>query len=311
MIEIGGRPILWHLMKIYSSHGVNDFVICCGYKGYIIKEYFANYFLYMSDVTFDMTTNQMQVHNKKAEPWRVTLVDTGDDTLTGGRLKRVSDYIDKDEAFCFTYGDGVADVNVGEAGASGLGVNVTANVTWNATKAVHWIQFSGASGAVGDGALSWNVMPNTGSVAREAVISVTGGGETRLVTVRQAAGAVRRVGETFALSAAEGVGTVQKVTGLPSGMIFDRLTGQVSGRPTQSGTFLVKVDVLVGNVVEKRVMTNLAGERRQFGRSGKLAVNQQIGDFDEAGFLGEVFNAVSAITQNALIAVDERDRRCG
>ncbi len=152
-------------------------------------------------------------------------------------------------------GVGVADVNVGEAGASGLGVNVTANVTWNATKAVHWIQFSGASGAVGDGALSWNVMPNTGSVAREAVISVTGGGETRLVTVRQAAGAVRRVGETFALSAAEGVGTVQKVTGLPNGMIFDRLTGQVSGRPTQSGTFLVKVDVMVGSVVEKRVMT--------------------------------------------------------
>ena len=112
MIEIGGRPILWHIMKIYSSHGVNEFIICCGYKGYVIKEYFANYFLHMSDVTFDMRSNQMEVHHKKAEPWRVTLVDTGDDTLTGGRLKRVSDYVRDDEAFCFTYGDGVANVNV-------------------------------------------------------------------------------------------------------------------------------------------------------------------------------------------------------
>lgn len=152
-------------------------------------------------------------------------------------------------------GVSVAEVNVGDAGASGLGVNVTANVTWSATEAVHWIQFSGANGTVGDGALSWNVSPNTGSVAREAVISVTGGGETRLVTVRQSAGAVRRVGETFAIGSSEGVGTVQKVTGLPSGMLFDRLTGQLSGRPTQAGTFLVKLDVLVGSVVEKRVMT--------------------------------------------------------
>jgi glucose-1-phosphate cytidylyltransferase len=99
-------------MKIYSSHGVNDFIICCGYKGYVIKEYFANYFLHMSDVTFDMSTNHMEVHQKKAEPWRVTLVDTGDDTLTGGRLKRVADYVRDDDAFCFTYGDGVADVDI-------------------------------------------------------------------------------------------------------------------------------------------------------------------------------------------------------
>jgi glucose-1-phosphate cytidylyltransferase len=112
MIEIGGRPILWHIMKIYSSHGVNDFLICCGYKGYVIKEYFANYFLHMSDVTFDMSSNEMQVHHKMAEPWRVTLVDTGDSTMTGGRLKRVAAYIEREEAFCFTYGDGVADINI-------------------------------------------------------------------------------------------------------------------------------------------------------------------------------------------------------
>ncbi|MFT3848116.1 MAG: glucose-1-phosphate cytidylyltransferase [Propionivibrio sp.] len=112
MIEIGGHPILWHIMKMYSAHGVNDFVICCGYKGYVIKEYFANYFLHMSDVTFDMTTNSMEVHHRKAEPWRVTLVDTGDDTLTGGRLKRVEAYIKAEEAFCFTYGDGVSDLDI-------------------------------------------------------------------------------------------------------------------------------------------------------------------------------------------------------
>ncbi len=112
MIEIGGKPILWHIMKLYSAHGVNDFVICCGYKGYVIKEYFANYFLHMSDVTFDMANNQMEVHQQKAEPWRVTLVDTGEETLTGGRLKRVEDYVKNEEAFCFTYGDGVADVDV-------------------------------------------------------------------------------------------------------------------------------------------------------------------------------------------------------
>jgi glucose-1-phosphate cytidylyltransferase len=112
MIEIGGRPILWHIMKIYSAHGVNDFIICCGYKGYLIKEYFSNYFLHMSDVTFDMSTNEMQVHHKKAESWRVTLVDTGDKTLTGGRLKRVSSYLKEESAFCFTYGDGVGNVDI-------------------------------------------------------------------------------------------------------------------------------------------------------------------------------------------------------
>jgi glucose-1-phosphate cytidylyltransferase len=114
MIEIGGKPILWHILKLYSAHGVNDFVICCGYRGYVIKEYFANYFLHMSDVTFDMQTNRMEVHEKKAEPWKVTLVDTGDDTLTGGRLKRVAKHVQDEEAFCFTYGDGLADVDIGK-----------------------------------------------------------------------------------------------------------------------------------------------------------------------------------------------------
>lgn len=113
MVEIGGRPILWHIMKLYSHHGIYDFIVCCGYKGYVIKEYFANYFLHMSDVTFDMSANSMEVHERHAEPWRVTLVDTGDDTMTGGRLKRVAAYIRDDEAFCFTYGDGVSDVNIG------------------------------------------------------------------------------------------------------------------------------------------------------------------------------------------------------
>ena len=112
MIEIGGRPILWHILKIYSAGGVNDFVICCGYKGYVIKEYFANYFLHMSDVTFDMEKNTMEVHQKNAEPWRVTLVDTGEDSMTGGRLRRVKDYVSGDECFCFTYGDGVADIDI-------------------------------------------------------------------------------------------------------------------------------------------------------------------------------------------------------
>lgn len=112
MIEIGGKPILWHIMKLYSAHGINDFIVCCGYKGYIIKEYFANYFLHMSDVTFDMVNNEMQVHHRSAEPWRVTLVDTGEDTLTGGRLKRVANYLKDETAFCFTYGDGVADIDI-------------------------------------------------------------------------------------------------------------------------------------------------------------------------------------------------------
>jgi glucose-1-phosphate cytidylyltransferase len=114
MIEIGGKPILWHIMKIYSHYGINDFIICCGYKGYVIKEYFSNYFLHMSDVTFDMSANTLEVHNRKAEPWRVTLVDTGEETMTGGRIKRISKYIENEDAFCMTYGDGVGDVNITE-----------------------------------------------------------------------------------------------------------------------------------------------------------------------------------------------------
>jgi len=113
MIEVGGKPILWHIMKIYSRYGINDFIICCGYKGYVIKEYFANYFLHTSDVTFDMKKNSMEVHERFAEPWKVTLVDTGEDTMTGGRLKRVGQYIKDEEAFCFTYGDGVSDIDIG------------------------------------------------------------------------------------------------------------------------------------------------------------------------------------------------------
>lgn len=112
MIEIGGKPILWHVLKMYSGHGINDFVICCGYKGYMIKEYFANYFLHMSDVTFDIKNNLMEVHSKDAEPWRVTLVDTGEDTLTGGRLKRIADYVEDESEFCFTYGDGLSDIDI-------------------------------------------------------------------------------------------------------------------------------------------------------------------------------------------------------
>jgi glucose-1-phosphate cytidylyltransferase len=113
MVEIGGRPILWHIMKIYASHGVTDFVICCGYKGYVIKEYFANYFLHMSDVTFHMAENRMEVHQKRVEPWNVTLVDTGEDSMTGGRLKRVAGYVKDEEAFFFTYGDGLGDIDIG------------------------------------------------------------------------------------------------------------------------------------------------------------------------------------------------------
>lgn len=112
MVEIGGYPILWHIMKIYSAHGVSDFVICCGYRGFLIKEYFANYFLHMSDVTFDISENHMEIHEKHAEPWRVTLIDTGDDTQTGGRLRRIASYIDADQPFCFTYGDGLTDLDI-------------------------------------------------------------------------------------------------------------------------------------------------------------------------------------------------------
>jgi len=114
MVEIGGKPILWHIMKMYSNHGINDFVICCGYKGYIIKEYFKNYFLHQSDITLSMIGNTMEVHEKRAEPWNITLVDTGEDSMTGGRLARVAKYIKDEENFCFTYGDGVSDVNISE-----------------------------------------------------------------------------------------------------------------------------------------------------------------------------------------------------
>ena len=129
MIEIGGKPILWHIMKMYSAHGITDFIICCGYKGYIIKEYFANYFLHMSDVTFDMANNKMEVHQRYAEPWRVTLVDTGEDTMTGGRLKRIAPYVKDEEAFCFTYGDGVSDVNLADVIAFHKQHNVKATLT--------------------------------------------------------------------------------------------------------------------------------------------------------------------------------------
>lgn len=129
MIEIGNKPILWHIMKIYSRYGVNDFVICCGYKGYLIKEYFANYFLHMSDVTFDVRKNTMEVHQRSAEPWRVTLIDTGEDTMTGGRLKRVESYVKDEEVFCFTYGDGVSDINIADLIAFHRNQKVKATLT--------------------------------------------------------------------------------------------------------------------------------------------------------------------------------------
>jgi glucose-1-phosphate cytidylyltransferase len=132
MVEIGGKPVLWHIMKIYSAYGVNDFVICCGYKGYVIKEYFANYFLHMSDVTFDMEKNKMEVHQRYADPWRVTLVDTGDATMTGGRLKRVADFVRDESAFCLTYGDGLSNVNIAKLidfhKAHGLKATLTATI---------------------------------------------------------------------------------------------------------------------------------------------------------------------------------------
>ena len=129
MVEIGGKPILWHIMKIYSSHGINDFIICCGYKGYMIKEYFANYFLHMSDVTIDMVKNTMEVHQRKAEPWKVTLVDTGDNSMTGGRIRRIFQYVKNEEAFCLTYGDGVGDVNITELIAFHQARSVKATLT--------------------------------------------------------------------------------------------------------------------------------------------------------------------------------------
>ena len=112
MIEIGGKPILWHIMKIYSYHGINEFIICCGYKGYVIKEYFANYFLHQSDITFDMSKNEMKIHHERAEPWKVTLIDTGEDTMTGGRIKRIKEYLEDDETFCLTYGDGLSNIDI-------------------------------------------------------------------------------------------------------------------------------------------------------------------------------------------------------
>ncbi|MFZ3025336.1 glucose-1-phosphate cytidylyltransferase [Pseudomonas sp.] len=129
MIEIGGKPILWHIMKQYSTHGISDFVICLGYKGYAIKDFFANYFLHTSDVTFDMQNNRMEVHQNYSDPWRVTLVDTGDDTMTGGRLKRVARYLESEQAFCFTYGDGVSDLDIGALLAFHRGHGKLATVT--------------------------------------------------------------------------------------------------------------------------------------------------------------------------------------
>lgn len=129
MIDIGGKPILWHIMKIYSHHGINDFVICCGYKGYVIKEYFANYFLHMSDVTIDMVHNRTEIHQRKAEPWKVTLVDTGEETMTGGRLKRVAPYLEEEDAFCFTYGDGLSDVDITDLIAFHRAQGVKATIT--------------------------------------------------------------------------------------------------------------------------------------------------------------------------------------
>ena len=129
MVEIGGRPILWHIMKMYSAHGINKFIICCGYKGYVIKEYFANYFLHMADVTIDLANNKTQVHNQYSEPWEITLVDTGDESMTGGRLKRVANYLHEEEDFCLTYGDGLSDVNITDLIAFHKSQNVKATVT--------------------------------------------------------------------------------------------------------------------------------------------------------------------------------------
>ncbi len=128
MIEIGGHPILWHIMKIYSAHGVNDFIICCGYKGYIIKEYFSNYFLHTSDVTFDIQNNKVEIHENTAEPWRVTLVDTGRETMTGGRIKQIRQYLDEED-FCLTYGDGLSDINITQLIAHHKGQNTLATMT--------------------------------------------------------------------------------------------------------------------------------------------------------------------------------------
>jgi glucose-1-phosphate cytidylyltransferase len=164
MVEIGGRPMLWHIMKIYSQHGINDFIICCGYKGYMIKEYFANYFLHMSDVTFDLANNQIVVHKNKAESWKVTLVDTGEDTATGGRLKRVKDYLTNEEFFCLTYGDGVSNVDI----TASINFHKSQNTLATVTATYPQAKF-GALGIAGDRVISFlekpkgdNVMVNGG-----------------------------------------------------------------------------------------------------------------------------------------------------
>lgn len=159
MVEIGGMPILWHIMKIYSQHGINDFIICCGYKGYLIKEYFANYFLHRSDVTFDMVNNKMHVHENKAEPWKVTLVDTGEHTATGGRLKRVKDYLKDDEFFCLTYGDGVSDVDISATIRFHKSQNTLATVTATYPQAKF-----GALGFNGDKVVSFQEKPKGDNV---------------------------------------------------------------------------------------------------------------------------------------------------
>ena len=134
MVQIGNKPILWHIMKNYSAHGVNDFIICCGYKGYIIKEYFNNYFLHMSDLTIDLQDNSMKIHRERAEPWKITLVDTGDDSMTGGRLLRVADHLQGEKAFCLTYGDGVGNNNITESSCDRLSVCAS----WVIQKKTDW-----------------------------------------------------------------------------------------------------------------------------------------------------------------------------
>ncbi len=164
MVEIGGKPVLWHIMKIYSQHGINDFIICCGYKGYMIKEYFANYFLHMSDVTFDLANNKIHVHKNKAESWKVTLVDTGEDTATGGRLKRVKEYLKNEECFCLTYGDGVSNVDI----SASINFHKSQNTLATVTATFPQAKF-GALGIEGDQVISFlekpkgdNVMVNGG-----------------------------------------------------------------------------------------------------------------------------------------------------
>jgi glucose-1-phosphate cytidylyltransferase len=155
MIEVGGRPLLWHLLKIYSSHGINDFIICCGYKGYLIKEYFANYFLHVSDVTFNMVDNSMEVHQRHAEPWSVTLIDTGETTQTGGRLKRVGSYLKDETDFCFTYGDGLADIDITESIRFHRNHGKLATVT-----AVQPPGRYGALSMIGDGVIGFTEKPS-------------------------------------------------------------------------------------------------------------------------------------------------------